>query len=300
MTLAVPLSLAAHGKTHVSYEIQVQGKHDHLPAKIHAIEDNFTDGWVHADTIVMLHGIAENAAIWVPWSPHLARTHRVLRLDLRGYGTSSAMPHGFTLADWADDVEQLINSLQRKRVHLVGTKLGALVAFEVAQRRPSWLASMTLAGMLPSPSTSLGPWLPEWLEMVESGDHGVRRWAEATMPGRMGSSLSPAAMHWWVNLMGEAPAASVAQCLRLLPGIDGPTNPDRVTCPTLFIAAGAPQSHEASYNQRPSPASLQHLRSRVPRAQWVEVLADSYHIAATHPDACAKETLAFINRIGVR
>jgi 3-oxoadipate enol-lactonase len=173
-----------------------------------------------------------------------------------------------------------------------------LIAFELAQRRPPWIASMTLAGMLPSPSKALGPWLDEWLAMIEGPGSGVLRWAEATMPGRMGGTLSPQAMQWWAELMGSAPAASVAACMRLLPAIDGPSNPERVQCPTLFLVAGATETSEgATYNQRPAPADLQRLRERVPGSSWIEVLADSYHIAATHPDACAKEAAAFIEEL---
>jgi pimeloyl-ACP methyl ester carboxylesterase len=278
------------------HRVAVKGKKDAASRELYCIEDDFSDGWQEPDTVLMLHGIAERAEIWRPWSPHLARTHRVLRVDLCGYGRSSAMPAGFGIADWADDIEQLIAALGRTRVHLVATKLGALIAFELAQRRLPWIESMTLAGMLPSPNKSLGPWLDDWLAMVEGPGNGSRRWAEATMPGRMGSSLSPDALLWWTDLMGTAPAASVAACLRLLPAIDGPSNPHRVQCPTLFIAAGAPEVDSAAkYQQRPAASDLQRLRDSVPGSAWTEVPADSYHIAASHPDDCARAAAAFID-----
>jgi 3-oxoadipate enol-lactonase len=269
-------------------------------AWIHCTTDDYTDGWTQPDTVLMLHGIAEQGAIWGGWVPHFARRHRVVRPDLRGYGRSSALPstgssgRPFGLADWADDIEQVVAKLGRTRVHIVATKLGALVAFELAQRRLPWIASMTLAGMLPSPSGSLGPWLDEWLEVIERDS--VEAWARMTMPGRMGGSMSPEAMEWWTRLMGTAPAATVAASLRLLPGIPGPTNPEGVECPTLFVAAGA-KADSADYNQQPASSDLMRLKGRVRGAQWVEVPADSYHIAASHPDACAVEAAAFIGRV---
>jgi 3-oxoadipate enol-lactonase len=284
-----------------AHRIAVAGKRDHNSGadhggEIYCVEDNYTNGWEQPDTVLMLHGIAERAEIWRPWVPHFARKHTVLRVDLRGFGRSSAMPEGFAIADWADDIEQLVASLKRTRVHLVATKLGALIAFELAQRRLPWIQSLTLAGMLPSPKQSLGAWIDDWLAMVEGSPDGVGRWAQATMPGRMGTSLTPEAMQWWTALMSTAPAASVAGCFRLLPGIDGPSNPDRVQCPTLFIAAGAPvTTTESRFQQRPAASDLQRLRDSVPGAGWVEVPADSYHIAATHPDACADEAARFID-----
>jgi pimeloyl-ACP methyl ester carboxylesterase len=283
-----------------SHRVVVRGSKDSASGELYCAEDDFSDGWREPDTVLTIHGIAERAEIWRPWSPHLARQHRVLRVDLRGFGRSSAMPAGFGIADWADDLEQLVAALGRTRVHLVATKLGAQVAFELAQRRLPWIRSMTLAGMLPSPNKSLGPWLDDWLAMVEGPGNGVERWADATMPGRMGSSLSPEALQWWTELMGTAPAASVAACFRLLPAIDGPSNPHRVQCPTLFIAAGAPPADNGSqYQQRPAASDLQRLRESVPVSAWTEVAADSYHIAATHPDDCARATAAFIDGLAV-
>lgn len=286
-------------RTRAAHRVTVRGAKDGAGrGEIYCAEDDFTDGWRTPQTVLMLHGIAERAEIWRPWSPALSRKYRVLRPDLRGFGRSSALPQGFTIADWADDIDQLIRTLGHTRVHLVTTKLGALIGFELAQRRLPWIASLTLAGMLPSPSKSLGPWLNDWLAMVESGDDGVERWAEATMPGRMGNSLPPAAMQWWTRLMGTAPKESVAACLRLLPGIDSPSNPDRVACPTLFLVPGAPAAAGATnYDQRPKSSDLERLRDRVSGSALIEVPADSYHIAATHPDDCARETLHFIQRI---
>jgi pimeloyl-ACP methyl ester carboxylesterase len=282
-----------------AHRVAVSGARDGgASGELFCIEDDYTDGWRTPDKVLLLHGIAERAETWRAWVPQLARRYRVLRPDLRGFGRSSPLPEGFTIADWADDIEQMIAALGRTRVHLVATKLGALIAFELAQRQRPWIASMTLAGMLPSPNKSLGPWLDDWLAMVEGEGNGVERWASQTMPGRMGTCLSSVAMRWWANAMGTAPAASVAACFRLLPGIDGPSHPERVPCPTLFIVAGAPVAvDKSSYDQRPAAAELQRLRESVAGSSWVEVPADSYHIAATHPDDCAREALAFVEQI---
>jgi len=267
-------------------------------ARLHYLVDDYTDPWRRPETALMLHGIAEQGAIWRPCVPHFARDYRVVRPDLRGFGVSSALPtdRPFGLSEWADDIERLVAALEGERVHLVATKLGALVAFELAQRRPRWLASMTLAGMLASPSGSLGAWVAEWIELVET--QGVEGWARATMPGRMGDALLPAAMEWWIRLMGSAPAASVIHCFRLLPGIEGPPGPERVACPTLFLAAGGEAYVAESYNQRPAAADLERLKARVPGARLASIAANSYHFAATHPDACAVATREFIDSIG--
>lgn len=264
---------------------------------LHYEVDDFTDPWSEPDTVVLLHGIAETAAIWRPWVPHLARAYRVVRVDLRGFGRSSPLPRDrpFHLADWADDVEALVAALGCRRVHVIGTKLGSLIAFALAQRTSSVVASLTLAGVLASPSGSLARWVEDWIRLVEDG--GVETWARATMPGRMGDTLSPAAMAWWTKIMGAAPAATVVHCFRLLPGIPEPPNPEGVRCPTLFLAAGGQAFVSGSFDQRPDLSAIESLRARVGDARLECVTADSYHIAATHPDACALRTRAFLDAV---
>ena len=258
------------------------------------VVDDFTDPWVDADTVILLHGIAEEARIWRPFVPHLARHHRVVAVDLRGFGGSTPLPRGepFGLAEWADDVEALVSHLGARRVHLVATKLGALIAFEVSQRQPAWLRSLSLAGMLASPAGSLGAWVDDWVAMVERG--GCREWATVTMPGRMADNLLPAATQWWIDLMASAPAETVVHCLRLLPGIGEAPHPDRVLCPTLFLAAEGEGFVSGRYDQRPSAAAIAALQRKVPHSVLRTIEANSYHIAATHPDAGAREVARFI------
>lgn len=264
--------------------------------RLYCAEDDFTDPWLEPGCVLMLHGIAEHGGIWRGWVPHLARRHRVLRPDLRGYGRSSPLPidRHFGITDWADDLEVLVASLGATRVHVIATKLGAQVAFELAGRQRPWIASMTLAGMLPSPSAALGPWLDEFIARVET--NGTADWVQATMAGRMGASLSPAALAWWMQVMSAAPKETVLASLRMLPSIHGPAAPERVACPTLFITAAA-KPPPGSYNQQPDIETIRALQQRVPLSRLEVVDADSFHISATHPDACAALTARFLEEI---
>jgi 3-oxoadipate enol-lactonase len=266
-------------------------------AELYCRVDDYTDPWTQPDTVLMIHGIAEDGRIWGPWVPHLARRHRILRPDLRGYGLSSPIPASglFSLAESADDLERLLDAIGSPRVHLIATKLGAQIAFEMAQRRNPRIVSMTLAGMLPSPNAALGPWLDEWIRLVET--ESVEAWVRATMPGRMADALSPAALDWWIALMSAAPARTVASSLRLLPSLSGPTAPETIVCPTRFIVAAAKASDSGRYNQRPAQADLERLAARIPNSSLAGIDADTFHIAATHPDACAQQAAIFIDQI---
>ena len=85
--------------------------------------DDYTDPWRTPQPIVLLHGLGESGAVWYGWVPILARRHRVVRPDLRGFGRSTPMPKGFA---WSVDLLvadtlALLDALDLDRVHLVGS-----------------------------------------------------------------------------------------------------------------------------------------------------------------------------------
>jgi len=255
--------------------------------------DDFCDGWSQADTVMMLHGIGETGDAFKAWVPHFARHYRVIRPDLRGFGQSTPVGEHdpLSIAELADDIAAMIDALQFHRVHLVGAKLGAQIGLELAQRRPAWLTSMTLAGVLISPGKAIGQWVEQWISLVDQG--GVANWARATMRGRMGNSLSAEAMEWWINHMGSAPASAVKACFRMLPRLTEPANLEEIMCPTLVIVAVEP-GRAGQFNQQQPVAEVGRWLSRIPNSKMIELAADSYHVAASHPDQCADIAYAFI------
>lgn len=258
-------------------------------------EDDYADGWQATDCVLMLHGISESGIAFRSWAPHFSRKYRVIRPDLRGFGKSS--PLGTTaLKDvgvWADDMDTLMKKLGCPRVHVIGAKLGALIAMELARRHATWMASMTLAGLLLSPKKAIGPWVKEWIERID--EEGVERWARMTMPGRMGDALSIEGTEWWVRQMGTAPPESVKSCLQMVADIDEPDWLERVSVPTLVIAATR-KSAKGIFDQRQPVEAVEKFLNRIPDCQLMQIEATSYHVAATHPDECAIGTRRFIEQ----
>ena len=119
--------------------------------EMHCRIDDFTDPWQAADSILMLHGNAESGAVWFGWVPHLARHFRVVRPDMRGFGDSTPMPLDFqwSLDRIVDDYVELMRSLNIRRFHLVGAKLGGTVARRFAARYPELVRTLTVVGTPP-------------------------------------------------------------------------------------------------------------------------------------------------------
>jgi pimeloyl-ACP methyl ester carboxylesterase len=79
--------------------------------------------------VVMIHGITGNLAIWhLEIVPALMSDSRITTYDLRGHGYSDVPPTGYTTADHANDLKNLLDTLGIERAHLVGHSFGADIA----------------------------------------------------------------------------------------------------------------------------------------------------------------------------
>ncbi|RKH34244.1 alpha/beta fold hydrolase [Corallococcus sp. CA031C] len=90
-------------------------------------------------TVVWLHGRGQSATHWFPYLTALARHHRVLALDLPGFGQSTAPELRVRSAEdavrfFTDPVEEALGMLESGPVAVVGHSLGGLVALELALR----------------------------------------------------------------------------------------------------------------------------------------------------------------------
>ena len=98
--------------------------------QMHYLVDDFTDPWTQPETLLLLHCNAESSLAWYAWVPILARRFRVVRPDMRGYGSSTPMPRDFkwSLDVIIDDYCSLMDSLGAQPFHLVSAKIGGVIA----------------------------------------------------------------------------------------------------------------------------------------------------------------------------
>ncbi|WP_044889660.1 alpha/beta fold hydrolase [Myxococcus hansupus] len=90
-------------------------------------------------TVVLLHGRGGAASQWFAYLTALARSHRVLAVDLPGFGLSSPTEGPLATAEdglafFTAPVEALLARLAPGPVSVVGHSLGGLVALELALR----------------------------------------------------------------------------------------------------------------------------------------------------------------------
>lgn len=85
---------------------------------------------------VLVHGFASDGASWLPFIAPLARSHRFIIPDLRGFGRSrrSTLPDACPLNSYADDLGALAEALDLRDAPLVGISMGALSAVRCFER----------------------------------------------------------------------------------------------------------------------------------------------------------------------
>lgn len=95
--------------------------------------------------VVLLHGLASNMTRWSEFVEHtrLAEQHDVIRLDLRGHGSSDTRG-AIGLEVWAGDLMALLDREGHAQAVLVGHSLGAQLALHCAARHPQRVAALVL------------------------------------------------------------------------------------------------------------------------------------------------------------
>jgi pimeloyl-ACP methyl ester carboxylesterase len=78
--------------------------------------------------MVMLHGIGMDWRVWQAISRRLSPRFHLYLVDLRGHGESDKPDHGYTVAHYAADIEELLVQLSLRDTVLVGSSLGGVVA----------------------------------------------------------------------------------------------------------------------------------------------------------------------------
>jgi non-heme chloroperoxidase len=84
--------------------------------------------------VVLIHGVCMSRRFFDRNTGALAERFRVINLDLRGHGESPASEGGHTIAQYAQDVKHLLDTLELEDVVLVGWSMGTFVIWDLLQQ----------------------------------------------------------------------------------------------------------------------------------------------------------------------
>jgi pimeloyl-ACP methyl ester carboxylesterase len=105
----------------------------------------YLDVGAHERTCVLIHGLAASFDYWLENIPALSATHRVIALDLPGFGRSEdPAKHGFD--HQLPVFDEFLAELGLGNVDVIGHSMGTLVGCEFAARYPERVRRLILAG----------------------------------------------------------------------------------------------------------------------------------------------------------
>ena len=126
----------------------------------------------HGRTVVLLHAGVTDLRMWdEPAAALVAGDRRVVRCDLRGYGSTPLEPN--TSYSDAEDVLALVEELGLTSFALVGASYGGYVAQQVATAAPDQIERLVLvctAGAMVEPDIVLRAFWLEERQLLEVGD----------------------------------------------------------------------------------------------------------------------------------
>lgn len=122
----------------------------------------------------------------------------------------------------------------------------------------------------------------------EYEQHGIEHWARRTMSSRLGKDFPPEGVEWWIKLMGRTAVSTDVGFVRDITRTNITDDLPKITCPTLVITTEG--------SALGSVDEMKIWQKKIPNSTLLALPGDSFHIAATDPERCARETLAFMQR----
>jgi len=131
--------------------------------------------------LLLLHGYPQTHVMWHGVVDDLARTHRVIVADLRGYGDSVALDGDFTFRAMARDQVALMAHLGFGEFDVIAHDRGARTAHRMTLDHPAAVRSLVLIDILPT--------LDVWRTMDDFLALKYYHWMFLAQPGDMPATL---------------------------------------------------------------------------------------------------------------
>lgn len=152
--IAHVLVLACFGCTTGTDDTYVQA----IGAAADSIAVSFDGVPVHFDqrgtgepVLLFVHGWANTGSVWDAQMTHFSERHRVIAVDLPGFGKSGHGRAEWTIEAFGEDVAAVVRELGLERVVLIGFSLGASVVVEAVTKVPEAVIGVVLVDDLKDP-----------------------------------------------------------------------------------------------------------------------------------------------------
>jgi 3-oxoadipate enol-lactonase len=253
-------------------------------ARLHAV----LEGPEGKPVMTCLHTLATNASLFDGGMERLTRHYRVLRIDLRGHGQSTAgarqddLQTAYTLTELAADVVAVWDALAIGSSGVLGLSLGGMIALELGLSHPARVDSLIAAACrADAPPVFRETWQARRAILAEGGLKAV---ADVTLPTWLTPEAPPEAVAQARQMIEATSIAGYAGATRALEGLDLLPRLPGLTRPTMFLVGS---------RDGPHPAAQREMAAATPGSRFVEIDGPAHLINLEAPDAFLDAVLDF-------
>ena len=248
--------------------------------------DDFTKPWKKPPVLLLLHAAMGSARRYFAWVPPLSRHYRVVRMDLRGHGTSQIPPadRELTLDRLVTDVTELMDHLGSASAHIVGNSAGGYLAQQLAMNQSERVRSLMLFGSTPGLKNSQAP---SWIPQIEA--KGLRAFLAETIADRLPlDQVDPGLVEWFLDEAAKNDPAYIGKFVLLMASYDWSDQLHRIQCPTFVVVPGA-EPIGSTTNYEPFRRYVKDVEMRVYDGA-------PHNICDAFPERCVADVLGFLTR----
>lgn len=245
--------------------------------------------------VLFLHGLPLDQHMWQAQVAALSERCRTLVPNLRGFGRTGGASDKTTLDQMADDVLQVLDSLQvTEPVTVCGLSMGGYLALLLAQKAPERVRALVLCDCRSVADT------PEAAaNRIAMADRiltdGPRVIVEVMLPKMFASQTNernPAVIDSVRNVMLANSSRGIAAAQRgMAERADLTASLGQITVPTLVICGAE--------DQISPPAEMRALAAAIPGSQYVEVPGAGHMAPVEQPAAVNAALVEFLERAEV-
>lgn len=139
-----PIKLDQYGPSGRSPWLDIDWREHQRWVPVAGRQMNVIDIGSGEQTMVFIHGLAGCWQNWLENIPEFPETHRVIAMDLPGFGESEMPSERVSIAGYGRIVAELLETLEVERACLVGNSMGGFIGAEVAISRPELVERLVL------------------------------------------------------------------------------------------------------------------------------------------------------------
>ena len=234
--------------------------------------------------LLLVHGWATDRRVMRPLYDDMRRSHRVIAVDLRGFGESDAPQQTYTIEGYAGDLAFLIARLGLPPPIVIGHSMGGIVALDLAARYANRISGAILLEAMVIAEPLLGR-LRLILEDVRTESY--RDVVARLMTHLMGPHFDPGVRARLVAFATSCAQHVLVSALEGILAFDSLRAASLVTCPLLYIGT------HATY------ADLARFRAICPQLVTSQLAGCGHYFPLEVPDQLGAMIAGFLQTNGV-